>query len=255
MKDLQSARGVASGILVSALAVLIIGCETTTGVAGSASIIDLDKELVELYREKLDATDAQPAANSRLADLAARAGRQGDASAGNPPSAVRFYRIAATPAWAAGPPHNTQGPDLSEKGSAACGRLPNGDASQPRDCAVLKMAPNLALLDATALDVRKLRDAGQTIPPASFDHAVRLSEDVSLQVRKILEARSAAGAQAESFEQYLQSNLNAEFCMLQGLVGRFAASSPPEPLMERMRTAARDAQGSLRAAGVPTACN
>lgn len=242
--------------LVMVLAVLAIaGCETPKRLDESASIVDLDKELVELYSEKLASPEtAGSATTARLAGLATRAGRRGDAASDNPPSAVSFYRIAATAAWTAGPPHNTAVPDLSEKGTAACARLPNGDASQPRDCAVLKMAPNLALLDAKAESVRKLRDSGPIAALNSQEEAASLTEDVSMQIRKVLEVRSAAGPQAESFEQYLKANLNGHFCMLQGLVGRFAASAPSEELMARARTALRSAQASLRTAEMPVTC-
>jgi len=247
---------ITGSILALALSVFAgVGCETT-GVTGSLNIKDLDDKLVALYQEKLAATgDARADANRKLADVAKLAAGQGDAATANPSSAASFYRIAATAAWAAGPPQNTNVPDLSDKGAGACARLPNGDASQPRDCLVLKMAPNLALLDEKAEDVRKLRDAAATIPSNSFDAATSLSEDVSTQIRKVVDARTAAGPQSESFDQYLHTNLNGQFCMLQGMLGRFALSSPPEPLLERVRAAVRDGRAALTTARMSTTCN
>lgn len=257
MKDLQKAREVAGGILVLALSMLAVaGCETTAGVAGSMSIKDLDDKLVALYQEKLAATgDAQLETNKKLGDVATVAARQGDAATASAASAVSFYRIAATAAWVAGPPHNTNVPDLSEKGAGACARLPGVDASQPRDCLVLKMTPNFALLDVKAEALRKLSGTAPTIASDSIDEVAALSEDVSVQIRKVVEARTAAGQQAESFDQYLHTNLNGQLCMLQGLLGRVDASSPPEPLLARVRTALRDARATLTTASMPTTCN
>src|SRR5262245_35244211 len=118
MRDLQKARGVAGGVLVLALSVLsIAGCETTAGVAGSMSIKDLDDKLVALSQEKLAAAGgSQSETNKKLGALATAAAKQGDAATANAASAVSFYRIAATAAWVAGPPDNTNVPDLSEKG-------------------------------------------------------------------------------------------------------------------------------------------
>jgi hypothetical protein len=241
--------------LVIALAVLAIaGCEVPKKLGESASIIDFDKELAALYSAKLTPGNAGADTSAQLAKLATRAAQQGDAAADNVPSAVSFYRIAATAAWAAGPPHDSGVPDLSEKGAGACAKLPHGDASQPRDCAVLKMAPDLALLDAKAVAVQKLRDASPLIPQASFDAAASLAEDMSTGIGKVLEARSAAGPQAESFEQYLKVAVNGHFCTLQNLVGRLANSNPPEGLKARAITAKSKAQASLLAASVPINC-
>ena len=251
----QTSHRITGPILTIVWASLTLaGCQAgAPRVSDSASIVDLDKDLVALYREKLAApVDAQSASNSKLADLATRSASQGDAAVSDPPSAVSFYRIAATAAWAAGPPHDSRVPDLKDRGAAACGRLAKGDASQPRDCAVLKISPNLALLEVTADDVQKLRDAG-SVPPASFDNAVRLSEIVSSQIVQIMGSRPAGSTHAP-LDNYLQPNLRNSYCMLAGLAGDFLKSSPPPALSARVIKAGEDAQRVLDKASFPTNC-
>ncbi|MEJ1963391.1 MAG: hypothetical protein WDO56_18290 [Gammaproteobacteria bacterium] len=247
-----------AAVLAGALA--MASCTTTSPVVSSASLIDLDKEWTTLYTGKLDAetTAAGSGAsfNARLADLSTRAEAQGDAlSASNAATAVGFYRIAATSAWKAGAPRDTQVLPIRDKGAAACARLPQGDASQPRDCAFIKVAPFLAALDARAVEIQALRDAGTTLPANRWEAVETVTRDVAGLMKNVLETRAAAGDPSASFDSYLKFNLTREFCMLQGLVGRFAASDPPEDRKRRVIEAAREAQGALQNATVSTTCN
>ena len=259
MRTRHKVRGVAVAALITAVAVLaLVGCETTEAIASSVStstnIKNLDDKAEALYKEKLAATgDAVKDTNKKLGALAIEAARQGDAATDNAASAVSLYRIAATAAWVAGPPHNTRLPGLSNKGSGACERA-GGNAAQSRDCAVVRMIPSLALLDVKADSAQKLRDAG-SIPRESLDGATKLTEEVSTQIQKVLELRKAALPLPESLDQYLQINLGREFCMLEGLLGQLDENSPPQPMLDRASAATRNARRSLEDASMSTTCH
>ena len=155
------------------LALTLAGC-STTGVKEPAGILALDRQLTELLAKKgtaAPAAESPQGVDAQLGALADTALARADAST-EPPAAVSFYRIAATAAWGAGPPHNTRLLPISDKGAAACARLPNADASQPRDCALLRLAPTLSTLDDRSDAVRRLRDAGPTIPANQLPAAV-----------------------------------------------------------------------------------
>lgn len=247
-----------SPLLLSLLAALTLNGCSTTGVKDPASILSLDQQLEALLERKSAPTN--PAGEDRrivdekLGALADAARARADAAA-EAPAAVSLYRIAATAAWGAGPPHNTRLLPISDKGGAACARLPNGDASQPRDCALLRLAPTLATLDEQSEIVRRLRDAGPTIPSGQMTSALDAVGGVARNIKALLEKRSVSGALPESFDDYLEANLNGRFCMLQGLVGRIDASGASADQMERVKASAREAQASLRDSSVPTACN
>jgi hypothetical protein len=250
-------RMMASPRALLLVALVIAGC-STTGVREPAGILGLDQQLAQLLERKSSGSGAVTAdaqsIDAKLGALADTAVSRGDTAA-EPPSAVSFYRIAATAAWGAGPPHNTRLLPISDKGSAACARLPGGDASQPRDCALLRLAPTLATLDDQSATVRRLRDAGATIPASQLPAAGDAVNGVSRGIKALLEKRSALGALPESFDDYLKVNLNGRFCMIQGLVGRMDASGASAEQMERVKSPAREAQAALRASSVPTTCN
>jgi hypothetical protein len=248
-------------VLVCAL--LASGCSSTP-VTAPVTLIELDKEWASTYASKLEADRASPAANgngaspfdSKLADLSVRAEKQGDALlATDPATAAGFYRIAATSAWKSGAVREAQVLPIRDKGVRACEALPNRDASQPRDCALIRIAPLLATLDVKTREVQALRDAGETIPADKLHATQIVTSDVAALIKEVLNMRATVTSLPESFDDYLKLSLNREFCMLQGLTGRFAASAPTEAQKARVIEAVRGAQTSLRNAAISTTCN
>lgn len=249
-------RYVSTGVVLVALlaAAAVPSCKT---VAGSANVIKLDKELDGLYQQRIEAERTTPgsgaALSGKLANLSQRAEKEGNAAT-DPATAAALYRIAATAAWTAGPPRNTQVLPVSDKGTKACEKLPNGPASQPRDCALLKVAPLLAGLDEKQTEIGRLRGTSTTIPAASLNDAAAATKDVTLLMKQVLAARTTFVPAAQPFDDYLKHRLTGQFCTLQRFVGQIDASMPPEELMKGVTDAARDAQSSLQGAAISTAC-
>ena len=262
MTIFRKTRAAHAALLAAVLvgAVTLSACGTAQSVSDSASILSFEDEWTALYKQTVDVSRNGAgdiaAVRSGLKSLSERAEAQGDtASRGSDfAKAVSFYRIAATSAWQAGPPRDTAVLSVQEKGSAACAKLPQGDASQPRDCAFIRMAPALAALDAKARKMEALRDAGPTIPANRMSEAEGVVSDVGDLTKSILEARTMAGAQSTSFDDYVKLNLNREFCSLQGFVGRFSGSAPPADQKQRVLEVARAVQTNLRNASISTAC-
>ncbi|MET0657417.1 MAG: hypothetical protein ABW110_04575 [Steroidobacteraceae bacterium] len=249
-------RDAIRALLVVCGASLLLACNPTV-VRNSVSLIDLDKEWVGLYEQRLKAERENPgtaaAINSRLADLSERAEQHGDASESDPATAAGFYRIAATSAWAAGPPRNTRVLPIRDKGTAVCTKLAADPMSQPRDCAFIRIAPELATLDAQAAAVKTLRDA-VTLSAPEFAKAEQVASTMTQVIQRIVQERPTPGAQSTSFDEYIQLNLNRGFCMLPGLVGHVASHSPPPDQMQRIVASAQSAQSALQGANISTAC-
>jgi hypothetical protein len=253
-------RGARPAPLALLVILCVAACGTTASLRTSGGLIELDNEWMRLYGARLEAERASAGSgvdfNGRLAQLSSRAESNGDATvAGDPASAVSFYRIAATAAWSAGAPRNTQVLPIRDKGAAACARLPNAAASQPRDCALIDMAPLLALLEERSADVGRLRDAGHTLSGERLNAAENVAGQMAQILQRLLDTRAAASAQTESFDGFVALTLTRGFCTVQSLVGRIANSMPPPELLERARSAARQAQDALRNATISTTCN
>lgn len=239
-------------LIILSAASLLFACETTA-IRESATLIELDKEWVTLYQKKLNGGDAT--INDQLATLSARAEQSGDAaSATDPATAAGFYRIAATTAWTAGPPRNTQVLSIRDKGNATCTQIAADAASQPRDCAFIRVAPGLATLDQQATEVKAIRDAA-TLSSADIDKAERVAGTLTQSIQRVLQERPAPAAQSKSFDDYIQLNLNRGYCMLPGLIGRVQSNAPPQDQMDRIVASARAARDALQAATISTACN
>ncbi len=248
------------GALFLFAASLLLACETAP-VKSSIALIDLDKEWVGLYEKRLDAARANSATpadiNNQLAQLSVRAEQGGnDAAEGtDSATAAAFYRIAVTAAWTAGPPRNTRVLPLRDKGTAVCARLAADPAAQPRDCALIRVAPELATLEAQTAEVRAIRDAAAPLVSADFNEAERVTNTMTQSIQRVLRERPAPASQAKSFDDYIELNLNRGFCTLPGLMGRVRSHSPPQDQMQRILASANAAQDALKAANVSTACN
>jgi len=251
----------------SVRAATLVSCALALSACASAvSLIQLDNEWARTYTARLETERANPdflvsmtssaSFDAQLADLSARAEREGDAAlAKDPPMAVGFYRVAAAAAWKSGTARETQVLPISDKGIRACESLPKKDASQPRDCAFIRLVPELASLDVKMREINGLRTAGPQIPADKFSRTVAVTGEVTSLMGQVLSVSAAAVSPPKSFSDYVAINLNAEFCNLQGLTGRFASSNPPPEQKAQMSDLVNAAEQKLQAAGVSTTCN
>jgi hypothetical protein len=235
------------GLLAAASVLALVGCPSTP-VRSALDTIELDRQLTGLLRKP-----PSPSITEQLATLMKQASAQADASA-DPAAAVSFYRISATAAWGAGAPHDTRLLPLSDKGSAACARLPNGDASQPRDCAIFRMAPRLAVLDKQYVATGKMIESGRRIPADGIATAVQSAVDNFHNIHAALDQRRAAGALAESFDGFLRQRFNAYFCAGQWLQGQVDASGSTSQQNALIKAASLEAERDLTASSVNVTC-
>jgi len=233
---------------------------------GPVGLIQLDNEWARTYAARLEAERANPdfllsltdsaSFDAQLADLSARAEKQGDAAlAKDPATAAGLYRVAVAAAWKSGTVRETQVVPISDKGIRACESLPNKDASQPRDCAFIRLVPQLAALDVKGREVRALMVLAPPVPPEKLAAELDVAGKISGLMAEVLALLAAAPSPSASFSGYVKLNLAAEFCTLQGLSGRFFSSGPSTEQQERMRTFVRGAESKLQDAGISTTCN
>jgi hypothetical protein len=227
--------------------VALAGCPSTP-VRNGLDLIELDKQLDELLKKEPSA-----AVSDQLATLSKQASAQADAST-DPTAAVSFYRISATAAWGAGPPHDTRLLPLSDKGTAACAHLHNGDASQPRDCAIFRMAPTLAILDGQYAQIGDRIRSGGLIPSNEIVPAVQSAVDHFHNTRDALGQRRSAAALSESFEAFLKHRFNAYFCAGQWLQGKLDQSGTSPQQNALIKAASLEAEHEMTAASVNVTC-
>jgi hypothetical protein len=227
---------------------LLLGCETAT-VGNSVALIDLDKEWVSLYQQRV----AGQAVPDQFAVLSKRAEQHGDATKDtDPATAAGFYRIAATTAWTAGPPRNQQLVTLRDKGDGVCAKVAPDPARQPRDCAFIRISPELATLDQQAAATKALRNSGATLDGENLVKAKSLADTTSKSIRRVIDGRPPADSQSKTFDDYLARNLNTAFCNVQGLVGLPSRATDAElqPLLDSKDAA----EAALRGASISTQC-
>jgi hypothetical protein len=255
-----------TGVLSAAC--LLAGCAAPLG------LIQLDNEWAQTYAAKLEVERQNPDAflavmtssaqiEAKLADLSARAEKAGDAArAGDPATAVGLYRVAAAAAWKSGPARESQVPTIGDKGVDACAHLPKQDASQPRDCAFIRLVPQLALYDVKARELFALQ--GATIPADKLAGTLDLVASISGPpagetaspgiMDRMLEVFGSTAPLPQSLRAYVAVNLTTEYCALTGMLGHFGFSNPSPDQMQRMRVLVGAATEKMKAAGVPTAC-
>lgn len=237
------------GWLALLAASLLLGCGTSP-VGNSVALIDLDKEWVSLYQQRLA---GQPVTD-QFVQLSSRAEQRGDATKdSDPATAAGFYRIAATTAWTAGPPRNQQLLTLRDKGDGVCAKVAADPAQQPRDCAFIRIAPDLATLDQQAAATKSLVGAGATLDGANLAKAKSVADTTSKSIRRVIEGRPPPASQSQSFDDYIARNLNTAFCNLQGLVG--LPSSATDAELKPLIASAKAAQDALRGASISTQCS
>jgi hypothetical protein len=227
---------------------LLLGCETSP-VGNSVALIDLDKQWASLYQKALA---GEPVAD-QFVQLSQLAEQRGDATqATDPATAAGFYRIAATTAWTAGPPRNQQLVTLRDKGAAVCAKVAPDPAQQPRDCAFIRVAPELATLDQQAVATQALVHAGATLDGANLVKAKSVADTTSKSIRRVLDGRPPPASQSKSFDDYIARNLNTAFCNVQGLVGLPSGATDDE--LQPLIASAKAAQDALQGASISTQC-
>lgn len=227
---------------------LLLGCETSP-VGNSVALIDLDKQWVSLYQQRLD---GQPV-TEQFVDLSKLAEQRGDATKdADAATAAGFYRIAATTAWTAGPPRNQQLVTLRDKGDAVCTKIATDPARQPRDCAFIRVSPELATLGQQAAATRALVTANATLDGANLVKARNVADTTSKSIRRVIDGLPPPASQSKSFDDYIAQNVNAAFCNLQGLVG--LPSSATDEELQPLIASAKSAQDALRGASISTQC-
>ena len=235
--------------LVLPATLLALGCETSP-VGTSVTLIDLDKEWVNLYQQRLA---GQPVTDP-FVQLSTRAEQRGDATKDtDPATAAGFYRIAATTAWTAGPPRNQQLVTLRDKGNGVCAKINLDPAQQPRDCAFIRLAPDLATLDQEAVATKALVSSGATLDGQNLVKARSVADTTSKSIRRVIEGRPPPASQSKSFDDYIVKNLNAAFCNVQGLVGLPSTATDEE--LKQLIASAKAAQDALRGASISTQCS
>lgn len=227
---------------------LLLGCETAP-VGNSIALIDLDKQWAGLYQQRLA---GQPVTD-QFVEVSKLAEQRGDATKDtDPATAAGFYRIAATTAWTAGPPRNQQLVTLRDKGDGVCAKVTPDPAQQPRDCAFIRVAPELATLDQQAAATKALLNAGATLDGANLVKAKSVADTTSKSIRRVIEGRPPPASQSKSFDDYIARNLNTAFCNVQGLVGLPSGATAAE--LQPLIASARAAQDALRGASISTQC-
>src|SRR5688572_5235643 len=237
-------------LLVACAASLLFACETASTL-DSAALIDLDKQWVALYQKRLEAAQGNTSAaaiNDELARLSKDAEERGDASSADPATAAAFYRIAATSAWTSGRLRNEALVALRDKGNAVCEKLAADPSAQPRDCAFIRLAPDLASLDQSAAEAKGIA----TLDGANLTRATKVVDTMTTSIERVLRDRPAPGAQSKSFDDYIAVNLNAAWCTIQGLVGR--PSSASSATLESLVAKGKTARDALRAQSISTQC-
>ena len=224
-------------LLWSAVLVALAACTPTT-------LIKLDNEWAQTYRAKIDSQSAPDYLatisnyDDQLADLSTRAAAAGDKAFGKDASmAIGFYRVAALSAWKSGDRHENEVPTISEKGRAACEKLPQHAASQPRDCAVLMIVDYLALYDRVAREITAMKSraqltANRQIPADQWDASKKLLGSGASALAGVVKAKQETAAlplPAEYFG-YVARNVKDMYCSLEGF-GDLLSQSSTAPVM------------------------
>ena len=239
-------------LFVAWSASLLFACETASTL-DSATLIQLDQKWIALYQKRLEAVQGNTSAamiDADLEQLSEDAEKRGnEASAANDPAtAAGFYRIAATSAWTSGRLRNDALLALRDKGNEVCAKVAADPSAQPRDCAFIRLAPDLAALDQSAAEAKSIA----TLDGANLARATNVVDAMTKSIERVLRDRPTPGVQSKSFDDYIAVNLNAAWCTIQGLVGRPSNSSAAA--LESLVAKGRTARDALRAQSISTQC-
>jgi hypothetical protein len=170
--------------------------------AATVAVDKADKELLALQRQKAaeqqrhaDVSPLQQQLGQQAKDaLAAARQVTGDA-------AVQWYRIAAVASAEAGPAGGSTLFDSVSGGEQACEALPNKDASQPRDCGLIRLSLPVGVAEDLSSKLAALeaqRGSGQ-LPAGDLEQVTRLYDGFETQADKVeavREGMTSAGVPA-----------------------------------------------------------
>ena len=225
-----STRRCALAVVCTAASLL---CACTT-----VSLLQLDNEWTRTHQAQLQAesTPSSPEYlatdfETQLAGISDRAAAAGDKVAtADAATAIGFYRVAALAAWKSGKQRENRVLVFSEKGRLACKSLPQGPASQPRDCALLEITPHLAAYDRDVRGMQAIKTAAdstatKTIPAEKLVETEDVIKSASAATLRIAAARKTlAGLPLpETFFSYLNATVERMYCTTSGFIGRALA--------------------------------
>lgn len=175
---------------------LVIIFVVTIGCTGFSQI-DMNRELTNLHAQRI-AMNNEITANreakgntekirdfellladidNNLIELAMRArttGMEAEAK-GDDLNAISFYRIAAVSAWLGGAPNITA---YTDSGSKKCDELKRGNGAAPRDCAMLKTIPYLAINAARAPELNEVATEKEKLAEIRDEDFIKWIEEI-----------------------------------------------------------------------------
>ena len=189
---------------IDTVRVVALGCVVASlvGCFDARRLKRLDEGLKPCVSQARSSTGADNACQTSVAKIAQESLAAARETRGDPAMTVSFYRVAAVASVEAGPLGSSTLPQAADEGAAACDRLPQKDASAPRDCSLIRLALPLGVgreLAAQTQEFIAKRDrngsgagtAGRGTLPASDSRAVRnLFDGFEVQTQKVCDVAS-----------------------------------------------------------------
>nr|VFK41038.1 MAG: hypothetical protein BECKSD772E_GA0070983_100914 [Candidatus Kentron sp. SD] len=240
------------GIILTLL--LLSGCN-------ALQIREANSDLTALYKAKEAALEENPmmlssalASLGDLADLAKQAAEDAEKE-GKLANAISFYRIAATAAWQA---RGTDVISFTEQGTRLC--KANSDVP-PRDCAMLAVIPNLAVVDEQNRELNELLERMESDYQRNEADAKKVTsifKDFSFGLNQLLNKReslrSAAHRPPADFFHALDYNIGELLCTklvgLESVIGRVTKSG--NPVRDKWKDAFEKNKARAKKAGIST---
>jgi hypothetical protein len=153
-----------------------------------------NRQLNELQGQLRQGADAE--VRAELGNLATRALASARKLNARPDEAVPWYRVAAVASVEAGPQgENPLFPSV-DGGKMACDRLPQQDASLPRDCGLIRLALPVGVAKDLAGDLTEMntRRGGGQLPASDLLAVTKLYDGFEVQADKVGHIRAAMTA-------------------------------------------------------------
>ena len=240
-----------SCLVIVAVALAFGGCAAHRLDKINKEVASLQRECDPIAEQGGDLTSCR----QRYEAQATQALTEARKSGGDPLLQVGFYRAAALAAFNAGPLGSQTVLDSSDEGSQACERLPQKDASAPRDCALIRLALPLAVAadqtrKVTALVAKRdaLRQTNRLaqLPADNFTEVVGLYEGLEKQEGKIaaIRANNIDAAAPEQLKPYADDQCKAVYCSaMKAYTLAFDVAGVPDSELDELtaqKTAFRD---------------
>lgn len=202
---------------------ILAGCPSIT-------LVQLDNEWIRTYQSKAalrqsskDFIASLSSFDENFAKISDHATEEAKKEK-NPENEVALYRIAILSAWQSQGKREHRIVDLSMSGRAACGKLKDGDKSQPRDCALFRIVPAFALYEKKIPFVEAVIESsksGKTLTleeeTVIFEKHAELNNDFNLLTTE--RANLLHLSLDEKFRAYIDEQWRRVYCTANGLVG------------------------------------